>query len=224
MTTFLTMQTELQLHLRQRVGLTTSLKQKLNEAQLEVMLLVKPPEFFQTTTITTVAGTSAYDLTAQSNNILAMLGVTIDGTATVKPTRLTKGDFREFDEQHQIASTRGRPSKWFRYGQEIIFYNKVPDAVYTITVRHLERPTVLSADADVFSLPLEWEEPVIMRAASKMFTLLGNPERKAMSDAIFNESVGFLIDKVGSIENAGDKDAGMRAGTHSMKGTRGTTR
>ncbi len=221
MTTFLTMQAELQLHLRQRVGLITSVKQKLNEALLEVMILSKPPEFFETTPITTVAGTSAYDLTAQSNNILAVVGVTIDGTSTVKPTRLTKGDYREFDEQHQTTSTRGRPHKWFRFAQEIIFYNKVPDAVYTITVRHLERPTVLSADADVFPLGLEWEEPVILRAASKMFTLLGNPERKAVSDSLFNEAVGFFLDKISAIENSGDKDAGMRAGTHSMKSGRG---
>ena len=217
MTTFLTMQTELQLHLRQRVALTTSVKQKLNEALLEVMLLVKPPEFFETTDIATVAGTSAYDLTAQSNNILAIVGVTIGSTATVKPTRLTKGDYREFDEQWQTSDTRGRPHKWFRFGQEIILYNKIPDAVYTVTVRHLERPTVMSADADVFPLALEWEEPTIMRAASKMFTLLGNPERKSMSDQLFNDAVGFIVDKVGSIENASDKDSGMRNATHSLK-------
>ncbi len=217
MTTFLTMQTELQLHLRQLVGLTTSVKQKLNEALLEVMLLAKPPEFYDKTPITTVAGTSAYDLTAQSKDILAVVGVTVDGTSTVKPTRLTKGDYREFDEQHQTTDTRGRPHKWFRFGQEIILYSKIPDAVYTVTVRHLERPTVMSADADVFPLALEWEEPVILRAASKMFTLLGNPERKTLSDELFNDAVGFIIDKVGNIENSGDKDAGMRNATHSLK-------
>ncbi len=211
------MQSELQYQLRQRVGLITSVKQKLNEATLEVMLLVKPPEFFETTQITTVAGTSAYDLTSQSNNIMAVLSATIDGTSSVKPTRLTRGDYREFDEQHQTTANRGRPSKWFRYGQEIIFYQKVPGEIFTITVRHLERPTVMSADADVFPLPLEWEEPVILRAASKMFTLLGNPERKQMSDALFNEGVGFIIAKVKSIENEADKDAGMRLSTHSLK-------
>ena len=220
MTTFLTMQNELQFNLRQRVGLTTSVKQKLNEATLEVMLLVKPPEFFETTAITTVAGTSAYSLTAQSNNILAILSATIDGTATVKPTRLIRGDYREFDERHKITSTRGRPHNWFRYGQEIIFYDKVPDAVYTITVRHLERPTVMSVDADVFPLALEWEEAVILRAASKMFVLLGNPERKAMSDALFQDSVGFIVDRVKSIENEADQDAGMRNATHTMRSGR----
>ncbi len=147
--------------------------------------------------------------------------MTIDGTATVKPTRLTKGDYREFDEKHQTSDTRGRPHKWFRFGQEIIFYNSVPDAVYTITVRHLERPTVLSADADVFPLPLEWEEPVILKAAAKMFTLLGNAERKDLTDSLFDDSIGFMLDKVSAIENSGDKDAGMRSGTHSMKNTRG---
>ena len=217
MTTFVSMQNEVQFHLRQRAGLSSFVKQKLNEATLEVMLLVKPPEFFETTPITTVAGTSAYDLTAQSNNILAILGATIDGTSTVKPTRLIKGDYREFDQQHKTTANRGRPHKWFRYGQEIIFYEKVPDAVYTITVRHLERPTVMSADADVFPLPLEWEEGVILRAISKMFTLLGNRERKELADTLFNESVGFIVDKVANIENQADKDAGMVSATHTLK-------
>ena len=217
MATFLAMQNEVQFHIRQRAGLLTSVRQKLNEALLEVMLLVKPPEFRETTPISTVAGTSAYNLTTQSNNILAITGVTIDGTATVRPTRLTRGDFREFDEEHQIVSTRGRPSKWFRYGQEIIFYNKVPDAVFAITVRHLERPTVMTADADVFPLALEWEEPVVLRAVSKMFTLIGNPERKVLTDSLFNEGVGFLIDKVGAIENEADQEAGMRNATHTMR-------
>ena len=213
MTTFVSMQNEVQFHLRQRVGLTASVKQKINEATLEVMLLVKPPEFFKTTAITTVAGTAAYDLTSQSNDMLAVSGATIDGTSTKAPPRLQKGQYRDFDEQHNITSTRGRPAKWFRFAQEIIFYNKVPDQAYTITVRHLQRPTVMSADADVFPLELELEEPVVLRAVSKMFTLLGNPERKAMADQLFNEGVGFIIDKVQAIENEADKDAGMRLGT-----------
>ena len=216
MTTFLTMQNELQYSLRQRVGLTTSVKQKLNEATLEVMLLVKPPEFFETTPITTVVGTSAYSLTAQSNNVLAVLNATIDGTSTVKPTRLVRGTYEEFDELHKTTANRGRPSRWFRYGQEIIFY-KVPDAVYTITIRHLERPTVMSADADVFPLALEWEEAVILRAASKMFVLLGNQERKLLSDSLFQDSVGFVVDRVKSIENEADQDAGMRNTSHTMR-------
>lgn len=93
----------------------------------------------------------------------------------------------------------------------------MPDAVYTITVRHLERPTVMSADSDVFPLALEWEEAVILRAASKMFVLLGNQERKLLTDSLFQDSVGFVVDRVKSIENEADQDAGMRNATHTMR-------
>ena len=60
-------------------------------------------------------------------------------------------------------------------------------------------------------------ELAYIKAASKMFTLMGDAERKAMADQLFNDTVGFVIDKVGNIENAGDHDAGMQNATHSMK-------
>ena len=57
-----------------------------------------------------------------------------------------------------------------------------------------------------------------------MFTLLGNPERKQLADQLFNDAVSFILDKVSAIENSNDHDAGMRAGTHSMKSARGYSR
>ena len=222
MTTFAQLQDEVQFHIRQRPDLNSFVKNKINEAILDVMLLVKPPEFQSTTPISTVANTSAYNLQA-TDDVLAILGVR-NGTTTVKNNRrLIRGSYEEFDEQDQDtsnASVTGQPTKYFRYANQIILYSKIPDAVYSLTVRILERPTALSADADTFPLELEWKEPVVLRAAQKMWALKGNEARYALTGALFQESLGSVLETIQSIENANDHDAGMRASTHSMTTTR----
>lgn len=222
MTTFLTLQTEVQYQLRQRTDLLTFVKSKLNSALLDVMLLVKPPEFQSTTAITTSAGTAAYDLGGQAEDVLAVLGVSIDAASISREQRrLGRGTFEEYDEMD--TSKTGVPQKWFRYANDLVLYNKVPDnndgSNYALTVRILERPTVMSANADVFPLQSEWEEPVVLRAISKMFTLMGDAGRKQLADSLFQESVGFVVDAVKNIENRHDHDAGMRQGTHRTRGT-----
>ena len=218
MTTFAQLQDEVQFHIRQRPDLSSFVKSKINEAILDVMLLVRPPEFQSTTPIATVNGTSAYNLQA-TDDVLAILGVR-NGTTTVKSNRrLKRGTYEEFDEMDQdttVAGVKGVPQKYFRYANQIVLYDKIPDAVYSITVRVLERPTALSLDADVFPLELEWQEPVVLRAAQKMFALKGDEARYALTGALFQESVSAVLETIQSIENAADHDAGMRASTHSM--------
>lgn len=222
MTTFAQLQDEVQFHIRQRPDLNSFVKNKINEAILDIMLLVKPPEFQSTTSIATVANTSAYNLQA-TDDVLAILGVR-NGTTSVKANRrLVRGSYEEFDEMDQdtsVSSVTGQPTKYFRYANQIVLYNKIPDAVYSITVRILERPATLSADADTFPLELEWKEPVVLRAAQKMWALKGDEARYALTGALFQDSVGSVLETIQSIENVNDHDASMRASTHSMTLTR----
>lgn len=226
MTTFIELQDEVQWHIRHRRDLQGFVKSKINQAVLDVMRIVKPPEFLATTAITTSDGVSAYDLGSQSEDVLAVLGVAIDSTSVnVENRRLLRGRYEEYDEQD--PTNTGRPRKWFRYGNNLILYNRVPDDNdgdnYDLTVRILERPTALSADADVFPLQLELEELVVLRAASKMFTLLGNLERKQVSDDLFTESLNF-IRQIEDFENMADRDATMQAGTHRTHPSSGRSR
>ncbi|MGH8650993.1 MAG: hypothetical protein ACREYE_01915 [Gammaproteobacteria bacterium] len=194
------------------------MKNKINEAVLDVMLLVEPPEFQSTTPIATVANTSAYSLQA-TDDVLAILGVRNSTTSVRSNRRLIRGSYEEFDEQDQntaIAGVTGTPTKYFRYANQIILYNKIPDAVYSIVVRVLERPATLSLDADTFPLELEWKEPVVLRAAAKMWALKGDEARYTLTQTLFQESVGSVLERIQSIENRNDHDATMRADTHSM--------
>lgn len=226
MTTFLQLQQEVQYRVRQRADLSTFVKAKINEAMLDVMLLVEPPEFFSTQAITTAAGTVSYNLLA-SSSVLAVLGVTNTSTnVTLEDRRLLRGDWREFDDMDQDTSAernQGRPRKWFRYANTINFYDKIPDdndgSNYSIRVRTLLRPTELSADADTFPLKLEWQEPVVLRATWKMFGLLGDEPRRVQTLQDFEASVQAVLTKIESIENRNDREASLTATSHRHRPT-----
>jgi len=231
MTTFLQIQNEVQYHIRQRTDLITYVKSKINQAVLDVMLLVKPPEFFSTVTITTTTQTPDYDILATSD-VLAVLGATLLNTnIDSNDRRLIRGNWREFDAMDQDftdSNNIGRPRKYFRYANEIILYNKVPDDNdgnnWSIQVRMLLRPTVLSADADTFPLNAEWEEPTVLRAAYKLFTLTGDRERREETMALFQESINFVLDNSKDIENREDRDARMIQGSHQHRPSSGMGR
>lgn len=221
MTTFLQLQQEVQFRIRQRSDLTAFVKAKINESILDVMLLVEPPEFFSTLTITTTSGVVSYNLQASADT-LAVLGVTnISTNLTIEDRRLTRGDWREFDDMDQdltAARNLGRPRKWFRYANTINFYDRVPDdndgLNWNIRVRTLLRPTALSADADLFPLELEWQEPVVLRAAWKLFGILGDQARRDQTLLDFQTAVANILSKVQGIEDRNDREASLVAASH----------
>lgn len=213
MATLSELRTEIFFHIGNRQDLSSFVDEKINIATLEVMMMVKPPEFFDTFDITTSDGVSAYDLS--SEGIVAVLGVK---NATDKE-RLIRGTFQELDEMDE--TTTGKPKKWFRYGNEIVLYNRVPDDNsgdnYSITVRTFERPTVLTSDSDTFPLGLEWEESVIFLAASKMLVLLNQKDAATMKKQEFADSLASIVKRYQELEDEVDKDASMRLTTHQMR-------
>lgn len=225
MTTFGEIKDEVQWHIRQRTDIETFVERKINQAVIDVMLLVKPPEFFSTVTVTTTAGTPNYDLESSADT-LAVIGVSITNTnISSNNRRLHRGHWDQFDDADQDFSTTGpnlgRPRRYFRYEDEIIFYDKVPDDNdgndYSIRVRTLQRPTVMTADSDTFPLEIEWEEPVTLRAAYKLFTLTGDIERREETKSLFQESVAFVLDNSRDIETRYDRDASMQQGAHRQR-------
>lgn len=224
MTTFGEIKDEVQWHIRQRTDIETFVERKINQAVLDVMLQVKPPEFFSTVTISTVAGTASYDLEA-SQDTLAVLGVTLlDTNFTSNDRKLERGHWDQFDTMDQDFTednNLGRPRKYFRYGDDIILYSKVPDDNdgnnYSVQVRTLQRPTVMTLDADTFPLELEWEEPVTLRSAYKLFTLTGDMERRQETMQLYQESITFVLDNSRDIETRNDRDATLQQGAHRQR-------
>jgi hypothetical protein len=218
MATFSELQDEVQFMIGQRLDKNTFVKNKINRSIIDVMLMVKPPEFFTTIDITGVAGVPNYDITSGSNDLLAVIGVINEDETTAANRRLIRGSYREYDAMDTAtASKRGNPRKWFRWANEIYLYDRVPEGGEDILVRGLERPTVLSNDSDTFPLGIEWEEAAILHATELMFAMLGNRPQRDLKRAEFLENVSFITDNFKAIENEFDHDAGMQASTHQYR-------
>jgi hypothetical protein len=228
MATFSGLQDEVQFMIGQRLDLNAFVKDKINRAILDVMLMVKPPEFFTTIDITGVAGQANYDITSGSDDLLAVIGVINEDETTAGNRRLIRGSYRDYDSMDTVtASKRGNPRKWFRWGNEIYLYDRIPEGSEDILVRGLERPTVLSADSDTFPLGLEWEEAVVLHATEMMFTIMGTQSQRDLKRTEFLENIQFVIDNFKAIEDEFDHDAGMVASTHQYRSantTRGSRR
>jgi hypothetical protein len=212
MATLSSLKTEVQFEIGNRLDLTTQVTSALNRAILEVVMLVRPPEQFTTFDITGVAGQANYDIKT-TNRTLAIIGV-IDND---NDRRMFRGSFQEYDEMDPTST--GTPNKWFRYGNNIYLYNRVPEGSEDITVRIIQRPVALSGDSDSFPLGLEWEDAVVARASFKMLTLLGMRDRATLKNDEFLQSAGVdvvpsVTKMVQDLENEFDTDARMRAGSH----------
>jgi hypothetical protein len=72
-----------------------------------------------------------------------------------KDIRTIDNYYPDPDDTTRNASTA--PRQWYYYAQTIRTF-PVPDQAYTLTLRYYKKPTLLSADADVPSLPSEFEE------------------------------------------------------------------
>ncbi|MHA2066759.1 MAG: phage adaptor protein [Candidatus Thorarchaeota archaeon] len=212
MATLSSLRTEVQLEIGNRTHLNTYVDNALNRAIIEVVMLVRPPEQFTTFDITGVAGQANYDIKT-TNRTLAIIGV-IDND---NDRRIFRGSFQEYDEMDPTST--GTPNRWFRYGNAIFLYNRIPEGSEDITVRIIQRPAVLSSGSDTFPLNLEWEDAVIARASYKMLTLLGMRDRAMLKNEEFLQSAGVdvmpsVTKMVQDLENEYDTDARMRAGTH----------
>lgn len=221
MATLTSLKTEVQLEIGQRTDLTTQLEAAINRAIIEVVMLVLPPEQFTTFDITGVQDQANYDIKT-THRTLAIIGV-INNDANGPRKRLKRGHWREFDEMDTSGTdAQGVPNSWFRYGNEIFLYNRIPEGSEDITVRILQRPAALTTGSSAFPLGLEWEDPVIARASFKMLTLLGMRDRATLKNEEFMQAAGVdqmpsIVKMVQDLENFYDKDAGMHAGSHRMR-------
>jgi hypothetical protein len=221
MATFSGLQDEVQFMIGQRLDLNAFVKDKINRAILDVMLLVKPPEFFSTIDVTGVAGQANYAITSGSDDLLAIVGVINEDETTSANRRLIRGSFQEYDSMDTVtAAKRGNPRKWFRWANDIYLYDKIPEGSEDILVRGLHRPTVLSADNDTFPLGLEWESATVLHATELMFAFLGERAQRDLKRSEFLENIQFVTDNFKAIEDEFDHDAGMQASTHQHRSGR----
>jgi hypothetical protein len=169
------MWTEVRLAIGNRTDIDTEIKRAVNDATIDVVLQFRVRQMIQKASFTTSYDTSVYSLDA---NCLDVIDVRNDTDAVM----LEKGDYLSYASTNfEDTNSLGTPSMWVVDGTSLALFNSPPDDTdFDITYRYLRRPALMSADANIFPLPREWERPTKLFAKSYVFELLGQAE-KAMA-------------------------------------------
>lgn len=194
--TFLTGQTELRASLGNPVdagaAALANLKTCLNDALIEIYDKFRHLRAEQVQTVTTVASTATYALSAGTVAVLFVW----DNTAGATGRRLAK--MSEDALPSTVPEVTGRPTHYYRSGTNILLY-PTPDAVYTLSLITKVGPTALSADADPMPLPDSWKPAWLKLARYYYYDSFGNDPAKAR-EAYASYQV-FVNDKPTTVED-----------------------
>jgi hypothetical protein len=147
----------------------------INQSYLELCSQFHFDQLSTSTTITTAAGTSEYELTV--SDVLVIDDI-IDGTNNFKLYTMNE---RQYNQYTQGGTTSGSPVYWFIDGVgtnsrwNIKLY-PTPAGAYTLTVDYTMEPTelVTSPTATSAIIPSIWDDSIIYRAASRGWAQLGD--------------------------------------------------
>lgn len=110
------------------------------------------------------------------------------------PKDLRELDYSNPDYENNTSYPAGEPQNWYKYGQTIKVYPE-PDLAYTVTLRYYKKPTLLSSDSDVPSLPSEFEELMVVGAAYRILQVKDNYDQAAILQNKYDELLDKLVRK-----------------------------
>lgn len=185
---------------------TSEIKSYLNDVQNDVFNEYRLP-FMQTTHDYTLTP-NVTDITNGSNLPTDYVqAVDLFLTTNSQEKLLTYKDFREIDGLYPDPTditrhTPNLPCYWYIYAQTIRVF-PAPNDAYTVTLRYYKKPTALSADADVPSLPSEFEELLVVGAAYRVLQVKDNYDQAAILQNKYDEllqklAVKYSVPQVGT--------------------------
>lgn len=154
MATYLEMQNEVLAYGFDATAYRARIKSWLNEAQSRIARTLEIPELYTQSTITTIVGTTTYTKPTDLIRLKAITDPALDNL-TFEP------DYDEvlLDNSANPTNT-GRPVE-FSIAPTGIILSPVPDAVYSLTLTYYKRPTDLSVDSDVSTLPVDYHDVMV---------------------------------------------------------------
>ena len=176
----------------------TEITDYINDTQNEIFNEYKLPFMQAVQTYTLTPNVS--DITNGAGlptNYVQALDVTIT-TANQERTIPFK-DIREVDLLHPdpddlTANPASGASFWYFYANTIRVY-PAPKNADTLSVRYYKRPTTLANDADVPSVPSEFEELLVVGAAYRVLQVKDNYDQAGVLQAKYDEILQKLVMK-----------------------------
>lgn len=184
---------------RTRIGDTTydssAITNFLNDTQNDIFNQYQLPFMEAVQGYTLTSGNA--DITAGNglpDDFVTALDLMLTGTGYNK--LLTPRDVRhvDYEDPDYEAQAAGTPNEWFKYADTIRVIPE-PDRAYTVSLRYYKRPTLLSADADVPSLPAEFEEALVLGASYRILQVKDNYDQAGVLENKFMELVVKLNTK-----------------------------
>lgn len=120
-------------------------------------------------------------------------------TTTGHEKKLVYRDVREMDDlypdyENSTAHTNSVPGEWYLYAQTLKVFPE-PDLAYTATLRYYKKPTLLSSDSGIPSLPSEFEELLVVGAAYRVLQVKDNYDQAAILQNRYDELLQKLVVK-----------------------------
>lgn len=181
----------------------------LNRSYWKVLSEYKFKEKETTTIISTVDGTSSYNLATLISPIIfdALQSVSIEDPINFNHTTLDEMKFQEYQDNF-INSTdeEDKPTRYIRDGQNgnIIFY-RTPDQVYSVTLNYWQILSDIQSSGPV--IPKEWHEVVLFGAVYRGFYRFGDYNRGDKATKVYNklisESTPVEVKEKSNIPHAG---------------------
>lgn len=188
--------TRVQQRIRDTGYSSTEIKGYVNDVQNDVFNEYRLPFMQEAQPYTLTVDNS--DITAgvglPSNFVQAVnLTLTTDGSVKLIPYR----DYKQIDAFYPDADDtddhpHGGPLYWYVYEQTIRVY-PAPDSAYTVSLRYYKKPTLLSGNDDVPSLPSQFEELLVVGAAYRVLQVKDNYDQAAILQNKYDEILDKLV-------------------------------
>jgi len=173
-------------------------KNFINDAQNDIFNEYRLPFMEATQDYTLTVG--AADITNGSGlptNFVIPIDITLTSTGYEKGLPIR--DVREMDALHpdyenSTLYPSGTPSEAYKYAQTIKVFPE-PNLAYTLTLRYYKRPTILTSDSDIPSLPSEFEEMLVLGAAYRVLQAKDNYDQAGVLENKYHELLDKLVMK-----------------------------
>lgn len=177
---------------------STEITNYLNDTQNDVFNEYRLPFMEDTEDYTLASGTADItNGTGLPTNFVTPISLFVTSSGSEKT--LVFRDIREMDELYpdftdSTTYPNNAPSVAYKFAQTINVFPK-PNAAYTVTLRYLKKPTLLSADADIPSLPSEFEELLVVGAAYRVLQVKDNYDQAGILENKYKELLDKLVMK-----------------------------
>lgn len=191
-----TIVTKVQLRVRDTGYSTAEIINYINDTQNDVFNEYRLPfmETSQNYTLTPNVSdiTNGAGLPANYTQAIDLIYTGAGGEHLIVYKDIREVDRLDSDPDDLTAHPAGGPLYWYFYAQTIRVF-PAPSSAYTVSLRYYKKPTLLTADADIPSIPSQFEELLVTGAAYRVLQVKDNYDQAGILENKYSELLAKLV-------------------------------